>query len=733
MASTSYTYELTPGRTRFPVSFEYLARRFVRVTLVGQARLPLVLTVDFRFISKMEIEVTTPIIQGEYETIEIRRETSAEDRLVNFTDGSILRSQDLNISQIQAIHIAEEARGFAESSMTQDGISWNALGFPIVNVGDPMGDTDAVNVTYVKDSLEYTLRSSTKLNLIPNDRYNKILGFDPQGHPVAVIPSMGSSIELELSLAAKSAPEGAAKIGVDGRWLNEYLKQMGFYRTIEYYGPTSTPQETLTTLQLAFNKSAADGFLLTAAKRRYTIDLSQRGLTFPSGFRCDLGGAVIARATGNKTPHDMLVNADTVNGNSGFDIRGLVLDGAAQVDSLTNAAVSHRFSGLSITKGEGKLTDVTAMRTVNGEFQPEGARGGIFLKDSVFIDCERIEANQNIGTGLLTNGGRGRISGFRSEANTGSGISGDQPYWIMSDLSSKGSGYSGISLNGPGWIADGIRATGAPVGFAGVNFGHATPETSHGIDCVASNVVAEDNAGWGINATSCPGIQGDNWVSSRSGVDGIRMTDCGGSRVKAKVKDCGAQGILIGGASAGHYTVEATVTGCAASGIYARAGADVVLGDSTVVSGNGTVATFAAGVNADTGARIRISGKVIGNKAYGVQSFTAGSIVTIAGATIRGNPSGNVRQATGGLIRYENAKFSDDPLSGVMTIVEGERTVKVLNKNMIDPNRIVLAPANEAGREAGVPLLATYTPEESFTFQVKNNVTSDAGWRWALI
>ena len=201
MTSTIYSYSLTGGRV-FPVAFEYLARRFVRVTLVGATRQELILNVDYRFISKTEIETTIAWAPGEYQTIEIRRVTSATDRLVNFTDGSILRSQDLNISQIQAIHIAEEGRDVAENSLLTDGFSWNALGFPIKNVGYPSLPTDAANGQYVLDNLRTALRvtPSETIAEIPSDRANKVLAFDSNRQPVAIIPSAGSSMELELEL-----------------------------------------------------------------------------------------------------------------------------------------------------------------------------------------------------------------------------------------------------------------------------------------------------------------------------------------------------------------------------------------------------------------------------------------------------------------------------------------------------------------------------------------------------
>lgn len=202
MSSTIYVYNLEAGRTKFPVNFEYLARRFVTVTLVGGTRLPLDLNVDFRFTSKMEIETTVSWAPGTYQTLEIRRVTSATDRLVNFTDGSILRSQDLNISQIQAIHIAEEGRDVAENSMLTDKFTWDALGRRIRNVAYPEVSGDATNMRYVADQLVRTLRGdvSTNLREIPSDRANKILAFDSSGQPITINTSTGQAVGLELEL-----------------------------------------------------------------------------------------------------------------------------------------------------------------------------------------------------------------------------------------------------------------------------------------------------------------------------------------------------------------------------------------------------------------------------------------------------------------------------------------------------------------------------------------------------
>ena len=108
------------------------------------------------------------------------------------------------------------------------------------------------------------------------------------------------------------------------------------------------------------------------------------------------------------------------------------------------------------------------------------------------------------------------------------------------------------------------------------------------------------------------------------------------------------------------------------------------------------------------------------------------SVLTVAGGTVKGNALGNVRAATGGVVRYENAKFSDDPMSGTLTVLAGNNFVQVFNGNMMDPNRLVINPANAAGRTAGTPMIVTYTPGGSYTVQLAANAPTDCGYRWII-
>lgn len=150
---TVMTYPLNGSTRDFNIPFEYLARKFIQVTLIGRDRKPLSNIDDYRFTSKNQITTNKAWGSGDgYELIELRRFTSATERLVDFSDGSILRAYDLNVSQIQTLHVAEEAR-----DLTADTIGVNneghldARGRRIVNLADPVNELDAVNLKTIKE------------------------------------------------------------------------------------------------------------------------------------------------------------------------------------------------------------------------------------------------------------------------------------------------------------------------------------------------------------------------------------------------------------------------------------------------------------------------------------------------------------------------------------------------------------------------------------------------------
>lgn len=153
MASTIANYQGNGSTTDFNVPFDYLAKKFVKVTVDSREKLGGDYgdtTKDYFFVDKTTIRFNTAPASGT--EIIIRRYTSATDRIVSFKDASVLKAKDLDVSTIQTIHIAEEGRDIINDALIVDKEgNWDAKGHRIVNVGDPIGDNDAVSLKFYKD------------------------------------------------------------------------------------------------------------------------------------------------------------------------------------------------------------------------------------------------------------------------------------------------------------------------------------------------------------------------------------------------------------------------------------------------------------------------------------------------------------------------------------------------------------------------------------------------------
>ena len=147
MANTVVVYPGDGVTRQFTVPFDYLNRTFVHVYLNDIEETQ---GTTWSFISPTVIERSAAPLVGE--TFTIRRVTST-NRIVDFKDASVLRSFDLNTSQLQILHIAEEAK-----DMTVDTISTDIYGNldarwrRIAHIATPVEDGDALNYgTYKAD------------------------------------------------------------------------------------------------------------------------------------------------------------------------------------------------------------------------------------------------------------------------------------------------------------------------------------------------------------------------------------------------------------------------------------------------------------------------------------------------------------------------------------------------------------------------------------------------------
>lgn len=233
---TVKTYPLSGTNRDFEIPFEYLARKFVVVTLIGTDRKELVLNVDYRFTQRTIITLTRVWAPEEvYYLIEIKRVTSATERLVDFSDGSILRASDLNTATVQALHIAEEGRDIATETIGVDNDGQlDARGRQIRNLADGVSDGDAVNLRQMRVFDSSALNSAQAAKASEQAAKNSEIAAN--GYRVAAANSAATA-STQAANSSTSAGESLASSTLAERWAsaNENLVVSGGrYSSLHY-------------------------------------------------------------------------------------------------------------------------------------------------------------------------------------------------------------------------------------------------------------------------------------------------------------------------------------------------------------------------------------------------------------------------------------------------------------------------------------------------------------------
>ena len=145
MAKSYVTYVGDGTTTNYAVTFPYLSKSHVTVLLDGDA------TTAYTWITDSSIQLNA----GFNGTITIARVTPTEP-LVDFTDGSVLTENQLDIATIQSLYVAEETQDATKKVFNSlpgdgsdgvpigDGVNWNAEGLKIINLKDGTRPQDAV-------------------------------------------------------------------------------------------------------------------------------------------------------------------------------------------------------------------------------------------------------------------------------------------------------------------------------------------------------------------------------------------------------------------------------------------------------------------------------------------------------------------------------------------------------------------------------------------------------------
>ncbi|MDA7494750.1 phage tail fiber protein [bacterium] len=142
MAFSYQNYQPTNNTTdTFSIPFTFTAQSEISVTVDGVAQTGLT------FPSSSSVQLTSPVASGSL--VQVRRTTSLTARAIDFASGSVLTEEDLDDSNIQVFHAAQEAIDTSNDSITLTPANrWDAGGSIINNVGTPTSNTDAATKAY---------------------------------------------------------------------------------------------------------------------------------------------------------------------------------------------------------------------------------------------------------------------------------------------------------------------------------------------------------------------------------------------------------------------------------------------------------------------------------------------------------------------------------------------------------------------------------------------------------
>jgi hypothetical protein len=142
LAQVSYTGN--GSTTQYSITFPYIDVTHVKAYLNGT------LTSAYT-ISSSTLTFTTAPANGV--VIRIERQTPSDNRLVDFTDGSVLTESDLDRSADQNFYIAQEITDDSSSKLGLDtDDKYDANNKVIKNLANPVNNNDAVNKTYLENT-----------------------------------------------------------------------------------------------------------------------------------------------------------------------------------------------------------------------------------------------------------------------------------------------------------------------------------------------------------------------------------------------------------------------------------------------------------------------------------------------------------------------------------------------------------------------------------------------------
>lgn len=198
MAYSYVQYTGNGATTNFAFSFPYLDSSHIKVRVDG------VITA-FTFVNSGTVQISPAPLAGKI--IDIRRETPKDIAPVNFTDGSVLLEQDLDLLAAFNLYTAQEsADGVADAIVKDSTGVWDAQSRRIKSVADPVNANDAVNKNWAETAMSSQLASATAQATISTNKAGEAAA---SASSASTSASTATTKASEASASATSASNSA--------------------------------------------------------------------------------------------------------------------------------------------------------------------------------------------------------------------------------------------------------------------------------------------------------------------------------------------------------------------------------------------------------------------------------------------------------------------------------------------------------------------------------------------
>lgn len=305
MATTTVSYDGDGAQVDFTITYAYTAQSFIEVFVDGGTKK--IVGTDYNFLSATVIRfegASTP--PAGTLNVELRRVTGTAP-LVDWEDGASILDSDLDLADLQLLHIVEELENNVISGMGKTGANWDAEGVRITDVAAAIDDTDVA--TKASIATQVTAAETAETNAETAETAAVSAKDD------AVTAQVASEAAEDSSLAA------AATI------INVFpVSGLTTGRTLVATAATTWTETQTRALELVDFKVATNDASIVLALgttyNRYMLEMvAYRPDTDPSDLRMTVS-----------------VDSESTYENAGYDIRYTELKGSASNNSQSNEA-----------------------------------------------------------------------------------------------------------------------------------------------------------------------------------------------------------------------------------------------------------------------------------------------------------------------------------------------------------------------------------------------------------